>query len=147
MAQIEERAIRNAGVPTEDAPEFGYIVLNGVQLSEVEHWIDEDGLHVFRSVEFDCLGEAEDEYDAGLLFIENAADLFRFLDDLVDARRATGDEIGTLAKLSRRFFEASEPALKREEEKRRRKWLLPRAAPSHWQPQTTPSSSSQPLPA
>ncbi len=147
MAQIEERAIRDAGVATEDAPERGYIVLNEVQLSEVEHWIDEEGLHVFRSTEFDCLGEAEDEYEAGRIFIENAADLFRFLDDLVDARRATSDEIRTLAKLSRRFFEASEPALKREEEKRSRRRLGSRAALSYWQPQTTPSSSSQPLPA
>jgi hypothetical protein len=149
MAQIEERAIHDAGTPTEAAPETGHIVLNEVWLSEVEHWVSEDGLHVFRSLEFDCLGEAEDEYEAGRVFVDNATDLFHFLDDLVDARRATTDEIRTMARLSRRLIEALEVALKWEEEKPRRKLRLPLSRePTHsyWQRQTTPSSSSQPLP-
>ena len=47
-----------------------------VAISGVEHWVD-DGLHVFRSVEFDCMAEGEDLSKAVVAFVENAEDLFR----------------------------------------------------------------------
>jgi hypothetical protein len=97
-----------SNLPAEAAPERGAVQVKiagqTVRISEVEHWI-EDGIHVFRSVEFDCIAEHEDEGDAVRMFIENAEDLYRYLDDLVDAGRATQDEIRTFAMMGRRFYE------------------------------------------
>jgi hypothetical protein len=138
--------------PTEAQPEFGAISVGiGVggetfSISEVEHWV-EDGLHMFRSVEFDCFAQHEDEWGAVEAFIQNAEDLFRFLDDLVDAGRATADEVRTLAKLSRRFYEIYNA--QRTEILRRKVRLLLRPRDVHsvtWQRRRTPDSSLPPVP-
>lgn len=122
-----------------------------VPISSVEHWV-EDGVNVFRSAEFDCTGEADDVVAAVHAFIENAEDLFRFLDDLHDAGRATEDETRLLIKLSRRFFEMYEAIeLEREAERNHRIPKLlrllrqpPSSEPS-WQPQQrVPAGFSQP---
>jgi hypothetical protein len=131
--------------PTEDAPEVGVIRIavgdQAVELSTVEHWV-EDGLHVFRSTEFDCIAEGKDLASAVVTFIESAEDLFRLLDDLLDAGRATDDETRTLVKLSRRFFEVSE-AMEQEEARRALISLRRRLRRPQWQPQTTRDSSSE----
>lgn len=142
-----------------DNPEFGTI---GVQIGEhripissIEHWV-EDGLHVFRSTEFDCMSEDTDQTKAVMSFIDNAEDLFRFLDDVHDAGRATEDETRVLIKLSRRFFELYEAdQLEHESENNPRirnlLGLLRRQSPRSealWQPQQpAPASFSQPSPA
>lgn len=119
-----------------------------VLISEVEHWV-EDGLHVFRSTEFDCQSEHEDEGEALFAFLQSAEDLLRFLDDLVDADRATRDEIRIMAKLSRRFYEVY--AAQREElERRQRRRLLRSHSGMHsvnWRRRQTPTNSSRPVPA
>lgn len=108
----------SAAAPTADCPQAGIIAVqigeHQIPLSPVEHWV-EDGAHVFRSTTFDCVSEAATETEAVQAFVENAEDLFRFLDDVVDAGRATDDEKLTLIKLSRCFFEIySAAALERE---------------------------------
>jgi hypothetical protein len=122
-----------------------------VPISGIEHWV-EDGIHVFRSTEFDCMGEAEDALEAVNAFVDNAEDLFRFLDDLHDAGRATEDETRLLIKLSRRFFEMYEAIeLEREAQSNHRisklLRLLRQPTPSQpsWQPQQqVPAGYSQP---
>jgi len=136
-------------------PELGTIGVqigdHRVPISSVEHWVEE-GMNVFRSAEFDCTGEAEDAAEAVHAFVENAEDLFRFLDDLCDAGRATEDETRLLIKLSRRFFEMYEAVeLEREAESNHRISKLlrllrqpPSSQPS-WQPQQrVPAGFSQP---
>jgi hypothetical protein len=94
--------------PTAEAPEVGVIGIvvdrKQIPISQVEHWI-EDGMHVFRSMEFDCIAMNEHMGKVLEAFIDTAEDVYRFLDDLVDAERATQDEIKTLAMLSRRFYD------------------------------------------
>lgn len=141
----------SVGHPTSEAPEPGIIEVkigkHLVPISSINHWMEDDGLHVFRSTEFDCMAEADDEGAAVKAFIENAEDLFRFLDDLVDAGRATEGEKMTLIKLSRRFFEVYE-ALELEREAQRNSGLRnllrqpPRSQPQ-WQPQQAPADFSQ----
>lgn len=132
--------------PTAAHPQAGAIGVvigdHSVQISTVSHWIEDDGTHVFRSDEFDCMAEASDEGEAASKFIENAEDLYRFLDDLVDADRATEAEKLTLIKLSRRFFEVYEACQLEAETARNRRirnllGLLrqPRRSQPQWQPQ------------
>lgn len=134
-------------VPTEAAPEFGDVSVGGVVISSVDHWVA-DGLHVFRSLEFDLVAEHEDELRAVELFIDNAADLVFYLTDLIRERQATENEIETASLLLPRFmgvWEDSERALRAAQ---RRILNLPRRRrPSAgWRRQSTPSSSSRPLP-
>lgn len=122
-----------------------------VPISSIEHWVEED-VHVFRSAEFDCVGEGSNEFEAVAAFVDNAEDLFRFLDDLHDAGRATEDETRLLIKLSRRFFEMYEAIeLERESQSNQRinklLRLLRQPAPSQpsWQPQPpVPAGFSRP---
>lgn len=143
----EATTVQAPQIPTEDAPDVGTIAIavgdRLVEISEVQHWI-EDGSHVFRSTEFDCIAEAENEGDAVVAFVANAEDLFRFLDDLMDAGRATGQETRTLVKLSRRFFEAFEAS--EEEERHRARISLRRTRRPQWQPLTAQDNSSKLLP-
>jgi NADPH:quinone reductase-like Zn-dependent oxidoreductase len=111
--------------PTESAPEEGTIGVRAgahtVDISAVEHWVDE-GLHIFRSSEFDCMSEAEGETEAVAAFVAMAEDLFRFLEDLLDAGRATEEEKLILIKLSRRFFEIYQAA-QLDQEEQQKPWL------------------------
>jgi hypothetical protein len=107
--------------PTSENPQVGVIAVqigeHQVPISSVCYWVEDDGTHVFRSSEFDCQAEAQDEWGAVQKFVDNAEDLFRFLDDVVDAGRATDGEKVTLIKLSRRFFEIYEASQLEEEAK------------------------------
>lgn len=147
MTENPPTATRDPEGPTEAQPEVGIVALKvgneSIEISHVEHWV-EDSLHIFRSTEFDCVAEAPDEAGAVVVFIETAEDLFRYLDDLVDAGRATDDEVRTLVKLSRRFFEAFEAS-----ERRRHSIINLRRSASRpqWQRLTAPDSSSELLPA
>lgn len=140
---------------TPDNPELGTIGVqigeHRVPISSIEHWVEE-GMNIFRSTEFDCMGEAEDAFEAVNAFVDNAEDLFRFLDDLHDAGRATEDETRLLIKLSRRFFEMYEAIeLEREAESNHRIPKLlrllrqPASSQPSWQPQQqVPAGFSQP---
>lgn len=142
-------AEHSSDTPTEDAPEVGCIIVGTVCISDVEHWINEDGLHVFRSVDFDCSGEDEDLWQAGRVFIENAEDLGRFLADLVDAGRATKDEQRVLVTLAQRFFDVYQESEREEERRRWKRRLFSRSRGAHsakWQRRPALKTSSQPLP-
>jgi hypothetical protein len=137
--------------PTAEVPELGVIAIavggSVVPISQVEHWV-EDGLHVFRSTEFDCMATDEDLCKTVEAFIETAEDLYRFYDDLVDAERATPDEVRTLAVLSRRFYDVYSAQAKALRGHKRRVLMRPRDFHDlTWQRQTTHHSSSPPVPA
>jgi hypothetical protein len=51
-------------VPTEDNPEYGAYGSHGVCLSEAKRWVEEDGTHIVRSLEFDVWGEGDDWNEA-----------------------------------------------------------------------------------
>jgi hypothetical protein len=141
--------------PTALSPQAGAIGVvvgdHSVQISTVSYWIEDDGTHVFRSEEFDCMAEAQGSWEAARKFVDNAEDLFRFLDDVVDAGRATEAEKLTLIKLSRRFFELYEACqLEAEAEQNHRiRNLLrllrqSRRSQPQWQPQPkAPADYSQ----
>lgn len=151
MSDDTSRHPDSVSAPTAEAPESGVIAIavgrSVVPISQVEHWT-EDGMHVFRSTDFDCIAMDEDLCKALEAFVETAEDLYRFYDDLVDAERATQEEVRTLAVLSRRFYDvysAQAQALRRH--KRR---VLMRPRDFHdltWQRQTTHHGSSPPVPA
>ena len=155
MTETAAAADAITAAPTAEHPEAGAIgVVVGdhtVQISAVSYWIADDGTHVFRSNEFDCMAEGPGEWEAAKTFVENAEDLFRFLDDVVDAGRATDAEKTTLIKLSRRFFEMYEACQLEQaaEENHRIRNLLrllrqPRRSQPQWQPQPkAPADFSQ----
>jgi hypothetical protein len=138
--------------PTAEAPEAGVIAIavgsQRIAISQVEHWV-EDGLDVFRSSEFDCIAMDVGVDRAVKAFIDSAEDVYRFLDDLVDAERATPDEVKTLAMLSRRFYDVYSAFSAQAQASRRRKLgALMRSRDLHgltWQRQTTHRSSSPPV--
>lgn len=149
---VSDTANHPNDAPTAEAPDVGMIAIavggRQIQISQVQHW-REDGLDVFRSSEFDCIAMGDDVNKAVRAFIDNAEDLYRFLDDLVDAERATPDEIKTLAMLSRRFYDVYSAFSEQAQTRRRRKVnILMRSRDFHgltWQRQTTHRSSSPPV--
>jgi hypothetical protein len=72
--------VRSVGDPTVDDPESGEIRVRGVILSAVAYW-REDGVHVFRSTEYDVIAADEDRDTAARTFIEKSEDYAEFLSD------------------------------------------------------------------
>jgi hypothetical protein len=99
--EIEDRVRR----PIESDPEHGEVIAYGVVLTRGLYWVDA-GNHVFRSVEFDVMGEGEDRDSAFVAFVENLEDLVSDLTETVDADDATRDEVDAFVALSSRFLEA-----------------------------------------
>lgn len=93
------------------AVEDGSIGAVGVVLSRVIHYV-EDGMHVFRSTEFDIAAADEDRRTAVVKFVENAQDLVAFYRDLDDR---TNDELHTAFTLMSRFNEVDRITREREE--------------------------------
>lgn len=135
-------------LPAEDAPETGDIAIGDVVISTVDHWVA-DGLHVFRSREFDVIAEHEDEFEAVRVFVESAADFAYHLADLISERQATEHEIETATVLVPRFMRLWEDSDRALREAQRRILNLPRhgSPRAQWHRRSTQSSSSQPLPA
>jgi hypothetical protein len=148
---MSELATATPETPTETSPELGTIGIQvgdrRIPISMIEHWIEDDR-HVFRSTEFDCMGEGDTELGAVVAFVENAEDLFRFLDDVLDSGRATEAEKMTLIKLSRRFFEIYEATTELEQKKQHiSRWRKFRRRPPmnrpQWQRQPALGNSSE----
>ncbi len=93
-------------VPSEGQPEVGAILYRdtGVAIASVYHWID-DGLHVFRSSEFDLIAAAENEQEAVNQFVDNLEDRLELIANL-DEDEVTEDEAQLFRQVTERFFEA-----------------------------------------
>ena len=93
-------------VPSEGQPEVGAILYRdtGVAIASVYHWIDE-GLHVFRSAEFDLIAAAEDEQEAVNQFVDSLEDRLELIANL-DEDEVTEDEAQLFRQVTERFFEA-----------------------------------------
>src|SRR5436305_14740678 len=70
----------SAHPPTHNTPEHGTILLGDIVLSHVAYW-PEDGMHVFRSEEYDVLAAAESMEDAVRVFVQKSEDYAKFLSD------------------------------------------------------------------
>lgn len=92
--------------PSEEAPSYGELINHEVIITAGEYWLDEEGTHVFRSIEFDVQGEGSDEESAFRAFAENVEDLVAYLGDLVETGKATEYEYQDFVKLARRMLEA-----------------------------------------
>jgi hypothetical protein len=135
----------------EDDPERGEIIVEDVVISEVEHWV-EDGLHVFRSTEFDLIAEHEAEFGAVVVFLESAEDLLLHLSDLILEKKATDHEVETAALLLRRFMRMAQASEREREEVDRKLFHVPRVHRHRprraWRRiQSTPKNSSPASPA
>lgn len=138
---------QTTALPTEGTPETGDISVSGVVISSVDHWV-EDGLHVFRSREFDLLVEDEDEFQAVAVFIESATDLVFHLTDLIREKQATEHEVELASLLVPRFMNIWQDNERALHEAQRRILNFPRRQrpAAGWERRSTPSSSSRPLP-
>jgi hypothetical protein len=93
-----ERAGRDA-VP-------GRLINHGVTITRGVCWADGSNF-VFRSTEFDVLGEADDPQTALNIFVESMYDHLESLYELVRQDEATDHEFQEFLTLSERYFEAT----------------------------------------
>lgn len=82
--------------------ETGAVLLGNVELSRAERWT-EDGLHVIRSTEFDCIAEHPDADQVVTVFVDNLSDLGVCISELEQTGEATEGERWTLMLLLGRF--------------------------------------------
>lgn len=101
-ASVSWRAIDNFATRTETQAERGAVLLGNVELSRAERWT-EDGLHVIRSTEFDCIAEDPDPDGAVAKFVDNLSDLGVCISELEQTGEATEGERWTLMLLLGRF--------------------------------------------
>jgi hypothetical protein len=140
-------------LPTEDHPERGVIGRGDVVLSKAEHFIDEDGTHVIRSLEFDVSAIADDVDTATSVFIDNADDYCSYLAGLARSGTAVQHELETLGLLTQRLLALHEQEREREGDPGsllaallhpiRRALSISPPAP-FWRPQTTQENSAPP---
>jgi hypothetical protein len=95
----------HAAEPDEFNPEEGQLLNHDVVITDAVRWVEPDGTHVFRSTEFDAMGEGSDEESALRMFIENMEDLVSYLADLV-REDPTEHELDAFVLLAQRFIEA-----------------------------------------
>ena len=93
--------------PTEGAPEYGALANHGVIISTGVYWVEDDGTHVFRSLEFDVQGEGNSKKAAFSTFVDNLEDFAVYLSELTQGDQATQHECEVLAKLAERYFEVN----------------------------------------
>jgi len=139
-------------LPTEDRPERGVVGRGDVELSKAEHFVDEDGVHVLRSLEFEVSAIADDVDAAITVFIDNADDYCSYLAGLAQSGKAVPHELETLGLLTQRLLALHEQEREREEEPdslfaalrlRIRKALATSPPAPFWRPQTTQETSAQ----
>jgi hypothetical protein len=129
--------------PTEDKPETGIVGFGDAVLSKAEHFIDDDGVHVVRSLEFDVSAHADDFGSAISMFVDNSDDYCSYLAELAESKKATEHELETLGLLVNRLR-----ALRgRDEpddivEALLRRLLRKRTPTPVWRPQRTQTSST-----
>ncbi len=121
----------NYGSRTEGQPSVGAVYLGSVELSRAERWV-EDGQHVIRSAEFDCIAEGADVDQVVVAFVDNAFDLMCMLIEAQGAGEATDGERETLELLQSRFARAAWG--ERQKAARRRKVIsqMRRRGEPHW---------------
>lgn len=119
------------------------MLLGGVELSRATRWF-EDGLHVIRSTEFDCIAEDPDPDGAVTAFVDNAFDLMLALSDLEQSGEATEGEGETLALLVRRFAHAAWDAERREARRQVAMSRMRRRGEPHWGRHSPAGSSLRP---
>jgi len=104
MPTTQQSASRLQSPPTEDAPEVGVVAWGDVVLSEAEHYIDPDGVHVIRSLEFDVNAYDEDFETAVGMFVDNAEDYCSYLANLAREQTARPHELEMLGSLYERVM-------------------------------------------
>lgn len=75
MSALHQEAAHETATPQ---PEFGEIGVDGLTLSAVAYW-QEDGMHVFRSTEYDVIASNENKQVAILAFVQQSEDYANFL--------------------------------------------------------------------
>lgn len=131
---------------TETRPSSGAVLLGPVELSRAERWY-EDGAHVIRSTEFDCIAEHPDGDEAVTVFVDNAFDLMLALAELDQAGEATKAERETLALIESRFARAAWDERRREARRRKAASRMRRRGEPHWGRHSRAGSSSVLSPA
>lgn len=131
---------------TETRPSSGAVLLGDVELSRAERWY-EDGAHVIRSTEFDCIAEHVDAEEAVTVFVDNAFDLMLALAELDQAGKATKGERETLALIESRFARAAWDERRREARRRKAASRMRRRGEPHWGRHSPAGSSSLLSPA
>jgi hypothetical protein len=91
--------------------------LGEVELPRAERWY-EDGAHVIRSTEFDCIAEHPDADEVLTVFVDNSFDLMLALSELDQAGEATESESETLVLIASRFARAAWDERRREARRR-----------------------------
>jgi hypothetical protein len=88
----------NVELPTEADPQCGSIGVGDAVLSSAVRWVEDDGTHVVRSLEFDVYGEGETWDEAFSNFMAHADDLLSLLASVKEEGTATEheEEIGRL---------------------------------------------------
>jgi len=90
--------------PTEHAPDVGVVGWGDVVLSDAEHYIDPDGVHVIRSLEFDVNAYDEDFETAVEMFVDNAEHYCSYLAYRAREQRAKPHELEMLGSLFERVL-------------------------------------------
>lgn len=126
---------------TEARPSSGAVLLGEVELSRAERWY-EDGAHVIRSTEFDCIAEHPDADEVLTVFVDNSFDLMLALSELDQAGEATEGESETLALIASRFARAAWDERRREARRRKAASRMRRRGEPHWGRHSPAGSSS-----
>jgi len=130
--------------PTEASPEFGTLRHHGVALTQGAYWQDDEGNHVFRSLEFDVRGEGSSKNEAFEQFTQNVEDLVVYLGEV--GADLTDHEREEFIVLAERFLQA----WKRHDQENTRivqvnwPWRRTRLHGRNWQ--LIPANSSTALP-
>lgn len=134
-------------LPTEENPELGAVRFEEVPITEAEHWV-EDGLHVFRSTEFDVTAAAPDEWEAARKLLRNVEDYGQHL-VAIGADELTVEEARVALTILERFLQGyrnAEARMQRESLPRRVGRLIGRRRSDHragFHRQSTPPTSSR----
>jgi hypothetical protein len=120
MAVQEASVTRDDQAPTEAEPEIGAAMMcvgdHEIVLSEGARWIEPDGEHVIRSLEFDVIAGAPTFSDALSKFIDNIWDFVAYLAELEDLAE---NEMEMFHRLAPRLIRVSRE-LERVESRRKR---------------------------
>lgn len=114
MSALHQDAAREAATT---APEYGVIGMEGLPLSTVAYW-QEDGMHVFRSTEYDVVAADADKQAAILAFVQQSEDYASFLASFAER---TVDDLTISTMILRRLLDIYERA---EAHRRRRLAIL-----------------------
>lgn len=143
-------AARKDDQPTEACPERGEVSLfEGVATFPAEHWLEEDGTHVLRSLEFDVIAGGATLEEAMAAFHDKARDLWVHLGELEEV---TEGENELFVAVARRWHAVFAELQRREAERiqmeRRRRLInfqFKRARErhfQHWRTSSAPLHSS-----